>query len=348
MVRTALGDMTAQGSPSYRHRLSSALCSLLSADADKGFGSPFQGRSSSCIRLSSRYNGPMLIGLKLDIGFAQDEEYERLYGKRDVLAYLRDLGIEAVETPVGAETNEEELKEHIARCVAGGMKVSLHPYSEGTDSNPAFFAAGVGNPCRRMHERLLALAAETARLQGCPTLVNIHSASGTPADSRQALVERSVAFFAWAADWCRRNAPDVVVTVELQIRNTYRGVSVRIGDSYDELRAVAERSGVVACWDFGHAFQNATRQGDPLFPPPALVKRVGHVHCHDADGDDHRPLVYDAVPWRDFLRLLMDHGYDGRIILEVSPAGFLHAGGIDTLARSVAALRAFLAQRSGR
>ncbi len=286
----------------------------------------------------------MIIGLKLDIGFSQSEEYRQLYGRQDVLAFLRGLGVEAVETPVGPETETAVLKEHIARCVDGGMKVSLHPYSEGTDCNPAFFALGAGNPCRQMHERFLSITAETVQLMGCPTIINIHSASGTPADSRQALIEQSVAFFSWAADWRRRNAPDVVVTAELQIRDSYRGVCVRIGDDYHELLSVAERSGVLACWDFGHAFRNVIRYGGTFLPPVALVKRIGHIHCHDANGDDHRPLIYDTVPWRDFLRLLMAHGYDGRIILEVPAAEFLQAGGLDTLTRSVSALRACIDQ----
>jgi sugar phosphate isomerase/epimerase len=287
----------------------------------------------------------MLIGLKLDIGFCENEEYRRLYGGRDVLAYLRGLGVEAVETPVGPETDLSQLREHIGRCVGGGMKVSLHPYSEATQCNPAFFSADGASPCRDMHERFLAVAAEITRLQDCPTIVNVHSAAGTTADSRQQLVDQSVAFFAWAGDWCRRHAPDVVVTAELQISPSQREVRVRIGDNYDELLAVVRRSGVKACWDFGHAWRNAYRYGGDLYPPADLVKQIAHVHCHDADGDDHQPLIHGTVPWGDFLRLLADNGYDGRIILEVPPAEFLRAGGLETLAASVSAVREQLRNR---
>jgi sugar phosphate isomerase/epimerase len=284
----------------------------------------------------------MLIGLKLDIGFSTNEEYKRLYGERDVLPFLRDLGVEAVETPVGPETETEVLREHIACCVDPGMKVSLHPYSEGTDCNPAFFSGDGGNPCRDMHERFLSLAAEAVRLQQCPTVVNLHSASSTTDEPRQQLVDQSVAFFTWARDWCRRNAPEVSVVVELQISPSRRELHVRIGDTYEELLTVAERSGVIACWDFGHAYRNADRYGGALYPPAALVKRIGHVHCHDANGDDHQPLIYGTVPWRDFIGRLTGAGYDGRIILEVPPPEFLRAGGIDTLTASLAALRAYI------
>jgi sugar phosphate isomerase/epimerase len=286
----------------------------------------------------------MLIGLKLDMGFSTNEDYGRLYGGRDVLSYLRELGVEAVETPVGPETDLDELREHVSRCIDGGMKVSLHPYSEATNFNPAFFSAEAENPCRELHEEFFALAEEAAQLQGRPTIVNIHAAAGTTAEPRSQLVDKSVAFFTWAGEWCRRRAPHVVVTVELQISPSRRESRVRIGDNYGELLAVAERSGVAVCWDFGHAWRNAHRYGGDLYPPAALVKRIGHVHCHDVGDDDHQPLIHGTVPWRDFLRLLADHGYDGRIILEVPPAHFLRAGGIETLTVSVAALRDFVAE----
>jgi sugar phosphate isomerase/epimerase len=284
----------------------------------------------------------MLIGLKLDIGFSENEEYERLYGRRDVLSYLRALGVEAVETPVGPDTDMDELREHITRCIGAGMKVSLHPYSEGTDCNPAFFQAEAGNSCRGMHERFFAMAEEATRLQAYPTIVNIHGAAGTTAESRPQLVDKSVAFFTWAGDWCRRNAPHVTVTAELQISPSRRESRVRIGDNYDELLTVAERSGAIACWDLGHAWRNMHRYGGDLYPPAALLKRIGHVHCHDVNDDDHQPLIYGTVPWRDFMRLLMGNGYDGRIILEVPPSGFIDAGGIETLTTSVSALHDFI------
>ena len=58
----------------------------------------------------------MLIGLKFDIGFSQDKVYRRLYGDRKILAFLRGLGVEVVETPVGPEVETADLQDHIARC----------------------------------------------------------------------------------------------------------------------------------------------------------------------------------------------------------------------------------------
>ena len=43
--------------------------------------------------------------MKLEIGFAEQDAWRTLTGGRDVLALLRGLGVSAVETPVGAETD---------------------------------------------------------------------------------------------------------------------------------------------------------------------------------------------------------------------------------------------------
>ena len=282
----------------------------------------------------------MLIGLKLDIGFAQAEVCRRLYRDRDILGFLRELGFDAVETPVGPETQTDELRDHIARCVGAGLKVSLHPYSEGTIFNPQYFSSDKDNLCRALHERFLSLAAEAARLQQYPTVVNIHGAAGTDKDARRYLVGQSIAFFTWAGQWCRRNAPEVGVTVELQISPNADEPRQRVGDTYEELLEIAERSGVGACWDFGHAYWNTRRYDWPLYPPEALLPHIHHVHCHDVfGGEDHQPLVYGAVPWRHFLQLLCAHGFDGRVILEVPPTEFPKAGGLQSLIDSAQALQ---------
>lgn len=284
----------------------------------------------------------MLIGLKLDIGFSQNEDYQRLYGGRAVLPFLRDQGVDLVETPVGPETQPDVLRQHVGRCVEAGLQVTLHPYTEGSIFNLAYFTEGDDNPCRLLHERFFSLAAEAAQRQQAPTLLNIHGAAGTATDPRSHLVERSIAFFTWAREWCLRNAPDVSVTVELQIRPDPDEPRQRIGDRYDELLEIATQSDVRVCWDFGHGYWNAHNYGAPIQPPEPLLRRMGHVHCHDVKKDDHQPLVYDVVPWRDFIKRLIDHGFDDRIILEVPPDAFLAAGGIDSVTASLQSLRAWL------
>jgi sugar phosphate isomerase/epimerase len=199
----------------------------------------------------------MFIGIKLDIGFSENPLYHRLYGAREVLDYLRDLGFTAVETPIGLETEHEALRSHIARCYEAGFQVSLHPYCEGTACNPAFFSMEPDNPCRKHHERFLSSIAEISQVQPSPTIVNIHPAAGDSTMTRRDLVDRSVSFFTWACQWCSRNASNVQVVAELQFGPDPGESIQRIGDTYDELLKIVTRSAVPACWDFGHAYFNA-------------------------------------------------------------------------------------------
>jgi sugar phosphate isomerase/epimerase len=286
----------------------------------------------------------MLIGLKLDIDYTQDAEYRQLYGRRDVLPFLRSHGVDVVEAPVGPETQPEVWREHVGRCVDAGLQVTLHPYSEGTIFNPAYFADSDDNPCRCLHGRLFGMAAEVTQRQQAPTVVNIHGAAGTRADRRDHLVERSIAFFTWACAWCRENAPQVNVTVELQIRPDPDEPKQRIGDRYDELLEITTQSDVPVCWDFGHGYWNNHNYDAPIHLPVSLLDRIGHVHCHDVHGNDHQALVYDVVPWRAFIQRLIGNGYNERIILEVPPSGFLPAGGLDALTTSLASLREWVGQ----
>jgi len=280
----------------------------------------------------------MNIGLKLDIGFTNDEAFRRLYGDRDVLSYLSSLGVTALETALGPETDMQAVRAYVDSGVAAGMKISFHPYSEGTVFNAACFSPGEDNPCRTLHERFFSTAAEAAQVQGAPTIVNVHAAAGPAGASRGELFDRSIAFFLWARDWCARRAPDVTVTTELQFRPHVEQPIQRIADNWEELLEIVERCEIPACWDFGHSYKNAERFEAPPYPPKALLRHIAHVHCHDACGRDHQPLVHDNVPWRDFIRLVVENGFDGRIILEVPAWDFLQTGGIQSLIDSLAAL----------
>jgi len=186
-----------------------------------------------------------------------------------------------------------------------------------------------------------ATAAGVAQRQGAESIVNIHPAAGSREADRTALIDQSIRFFEWARHWCQREAAGVRPVAELQARPTPEEPLLRIGDSYDELLDVLVRSGCGACWDFGHAYLNATHFALPLDPPADLLVRVAHVHCHDADHHvRHRPLLFGNVPWRRFLGILRARGFDGTVILEVRPEDFSAGGGLDAVSRSIRALRA--------
>ncbi len=292
-------------------------------------------------------NSGRIVGIKLDIGFSMQESYRELYGNHNVPEYLAELGFTTVETPIGLETDRKVLKEHVVCCCNAGLKISLHAYSESTTSNPAYFSLAENNACRSFHRRFLSLAAEVSCLQNSPTVVTIHPAAGNSDDSRHDLVDRSASFFSWAHEWCYRNAPEVRLVAELQISPDPEEPIQRIGDTYNELLEVVTRSQIQACWDFGHAYLNERRYGVQLYPPEGFLPRVGHVHCHDVNGDDHHPLVYNAVPWKKFIRLLINSGFDDSVILEVPPSNFLRAGGIRSVIYSLKALENWIKQCMG-
>ncbi len=285
----------------------------------------------------------MQVGLKVEIGFITNGMFRQLYGNRDILSYLLALGVKAIETPIGPDTDNQALRKHLHRCCQVGLQVSLHPYTENTPSNPALFSIDKDNPCLRLHRHFFELAAEAADLQQAETVVNIHPAAGLEAYSRRELVEQSVRFFGWAQEWCRLNAPSVRLVAELQIAPNPGEPVQRIGDNYDELLEVVERSGSQACWDFGHTIMNHRRFNTPINPPVELLAKIGHVHCHDVDyQEDHHPLVFDTVPWSEFLTSIVKKGFDGTIILEVTPSNFLAAGGLTTLVQSVKVLSEYI------
>ena len=284
----------------------------------------------------------MLIGVKLDIGFHENDSYRRLFGHENVFELFTRMGIRAVETAVGPETDFAALSEHTHLCAAAGYRVSFHPYTELTPFNPAYFTRANGRG-RHFHTRVFLAAEEAAERQGCPAIVNIHGAAAPLGEDRAVLLDESIRFFTWAREWCLENAPRVTPVAELQFQPFADETVHRIGDRYDELMEIVTRAEVGACLDFGHAFMNAERFGRPLAPQAEFLEKIVHIHCHDARDIDHYPLVFDRVPWRRLLSSVIEVGFDGTVILEVPPENFLKAGGLDALARSIEKLNAFAA-----
>jgi len=284
----------------------------------------------------------MRIGLKLDYNYQRRRSYRQVYGTGPVPGELRDAGIEAVETAVWPDTDDAELLEYIRDCVEAGLRVSMHPYTEGTDFNPTSFAEEDENQVRQLHIRFFKIASVTAELQRTNVMVNIHPAADAGPHSRGFLVRQSVRFFSWAGEWCAVHAPGVHPVAELQIAPGEGAAIKRIGDRFEELEKVVTRSGVRATWDFGHAVLNHLRFGTPRTPSETLLARIAHVHCHDVIGEDHQPLQDGEVPWRRFLTMLREAGFDGTVVLEIPPRNFLSAGGRGSFTKTVGAMKEFL------
>ncbi|UCG51690.1 MAG: sugar phosphate isomerase/epimerase [Candidatus Latescibacterota bacterium] len=288
----------------------------------------------------------MRLGIKLDLGFSDDVIYRQLFGKRDILGYLVELGVQTVETAITPETEERVLLTHTRRCCEAGLRLSLHPYTEGTRFNPTYFSKAGDNPSRDTHEQFLNLASEIASIQGEEVIVNLHSAAASKDVARWRLVYKSVRLFEWAQEMCVCHTSGARVVAELQYSPDPEERIQRIGDNFGELLFICTRSGVDACWDFGHAYMNWHRYGLAAKPPEAYWKNVTHVHCHDVFLGDHFPLIYHRVPWGEYLSGLFKCGFNGAVIIEVPPECFIIAGGLETVQKSVEELLALPEMRN--
>ncbi|MEJ2721547.1 MAG: TIM barrel protein, partial [bacterium] len=142
--------------------------------------------------------------------------------------------------------------------------------------------------------------------------------------------------------FCENEIAGVRVVAELQYSPNEEEAIQRVGDSFAELLFICVDSGVGTCWDFGHAYMNERRYGLSAMPPDQLWRYIAHVHCHDVYLGDHFPLVYDRVPWRDYLGGLLEREFDGTVIIEVPPELYVMSGGLESLEKSVAGVRAFV------
>ncbi len=286
----------------------------------------------------------MDIGIKLDMGFSENESCRRLFGAHDPLSFLWNLGVRAVETAIDTGADFEALDRYIRMCTGAGFRVSLHPYTERAPGNAARFSRD-GGRCRQFHTKVFAAAEEAAERQGRTAVVNVHGAAAPVEDDRDVLLIESIRFFTWAREWCGENAPHVRVTAELQFRPYSDETIQRIGDRYGELLDLVTRAEVDACWDLGHAAKNAERFDLPIEPPAELLPRIVHIHCHDVKDTDHHPLVFGRVPWDRLLASVIERGFDKTVILEVPPENFIRAGGLEALTESIDKLAAFAGER---
>ena len=195
----------------------------------------------------------------------------------------------------------------ITACRELGFRLSFHAPYKGP-----YNLSGFSGPQRPALEALFApavgYAAAIARRQG-PTPLVVHGAKGTGA--RESLRRDTEAFLAWIEG----REPNLCPALELRVREQDM---VKIGDSKKDLMAMVPCwrtpcGGI--CWDLGHDARNG-----PEIAPPGFIERVSHVHVHDLspDGEDHNPLLFGNVLYREHLQDLRQAGYNRAIILEVN------------------------------
>jgi sugar phosphate isomerase/epimerase len=281
----------------------------------------------------------MRIGVKLDLDYEKSNAIREVFGSKPVLKNLKGLGIEAIETAVGPSTDLIAFEKHLQKCIESGFICSIHPYTERKNQNPVFFMDTKENQCVDFHEKILKIASATASLQKEKLVINIHSAAATSDVPRHVQLENSILFFAWVKKWCDQNSPEVLPVTELQIAPNPDEPIFRVGDTFDELEIISRESHCGICWDFGHSFLNLLRYRSCDTPSFNLLKMVKHIHCHDVKKDDHHPLLYDNVPWKNYLTNAIEGGFDGTVIIEVPFERYVSEEGIVGLEKSVGKVR---------
>jgi sugar phosphate isomerase/epimerase len=281
----------------------------------------------------------MRIGVKLDQEFETNKAIREIFGSKPVLKILKGLGIEAIETAVGPSTDLIVFKEHLQKCVTAGFVCSIHPYTERKNQNPVFFLNNNENDCIDFHEKIFKIASWITSLQSEKLVINIHSAAATSDIPRHVQLENSILFFKWVKKWCDLNCPEIVPVIELQIAPGPDEQIIRIGDTFDELEIISHESDCGICWDFGHSFLNLLRYRSCDKPSFNLLKMLKHIHCHDVKKDDHHPLLYDNVPWKNYLTNAIEGGFNGTVIIEVPFEWYVYEEGIAGLERSIEKVR---------
>lgn len=221
---------------------------------------------------------------------------------------LRELGLSVLEFTLNpAAADWPEMHDLVQACLELGFRLSFHATYKGP-YNPSGFAGLRREAVEELLAPVVAYAAAVSRKQG-PTTFVVHGAKGE--GPRGALRRDTEAFLAWIEG----RGPHLCLALELRVCE--QGV-VKIGDSKADLMVIAShfrtpRVGV--CWDLGHDARNG-----PEIAPPGFMERVKHVHVHDLSpkGEDHYPLLFDNVSYKEHLRGLRHVGYDGAVILEVN------------------------------
>lgn len=285
------------------------------------------------------FNG--VLGIKLEADFYHHPGWQKVFsGIDNPLQEIANLGLKTVEFSLEPGFKEEEMQFLLDRCLKSGLKMNLHPYTNG-EHNPACFKDEEGNVARETGCHFLEISHRASRIQGKRTVLILHGASTAEIqdsslgrEEKRFFQERSNRFFKWLERYADEKKLNVLIVSELQIAPSPEEHFSRIGDSYAEVLKTVEGTKIGLCWDTGHAYFSHLRKGIPLIPPEDFIKRVRHVHLHDVRaGEDHQPLSAGTIPLPKYLALLRRFNFCGDITLEFSPQAIASVGRFEEVMR---------------
>lgn len=224
---------------------------------------------------------------------------------------LRQQGLEAVEFEVDPNQRDWSAFEPLMKsCFELGLLLCFHaPYRKPFTLRG--FSRGAHLEIQAAYRPLLAIAESWAQADTRRTEVVFHGADGAH-EERPELRQDTIDFLTWVLETFPK------LTLALENRAPGKADTAKIGESWEELAAVIEevneaRLGI--CWDMGHDVLHDRRH----LPQRSWLEKVVHVHVHDVDehGTDHYPLVFDRVPYKQWLPALAGTGFAGCITLEL-------------------------------
>lgn len=278
----------------------------------------------------------MRYGIKVNPPETLAVEWRAIYGEpAEFFVKARRLGADFVEFVFEEGSVTADVLALGRLAAQAGLFSAAHPYLFGPMAAEAFSPVGAG----KLFEPLLDLGQRLSDLTGRPLDMVFHGGHANVKPHNRGLAQATSAarqFFRWAAQQTAARFPGVRILCETQMPHE-RGNDglVRVGDTYETAMALVEGSDVRLCWDFGHTFSAVLLGKHAELPGQTFVRRVGHVHAHDtaktpAGAIDHRPLGENLCPWRQYMRMLKDVGFDGNMLFEV---GLLPLGGYGGLSR---------------
>jgi sugar phosphate isomerase/epimerase len=244
---------------------------------------------------------------------------------------------------------EEDWEPVATRFIAAGMICNIH-----APLHPRFSLRRWRTDRDEIETGYLPVIAEAQRIaerQGetCTMVVHAANERGTGAVFNR---DSTKEFLSWASDLIATTFPDVRVAVELRHSDD---VSSEHPDSarhrlVELIDSIGDPS-IGICWDLGHDWENSRmEEGWTPAPPSEFLRRVLHVHAHDAGptGLVHYPLSSGEVPIAEMVAALVRFGWAGAITMELryrfaSELGDPHL----QMARSYRTIRDMIEQATG-
>lgn len=229
----------------------------------------------------------------------------RWLGEEGLAAFLdplRQVGLDTLEFELDPFLPEwPQMQPLIGECADAGMKLCFHaPYRD--PNRIEGFAQGRRTEVTTLFRPMLGIAQQWAEKLEAPVNVVVHGARSSIA-SRETLREDTLQFLEWAlADF-----PGIYLAFENN--HPAKPGEIKIGETRTGVLDVVtqiDHPNLGICWDFGHDYLSAGE----IEVSAAWLARVIHVHVHDVDAKhvDHYPLIFNHVPFSDWLPLLRSAG----------------------------------------